>query len=66
MNSLTQKMVYTMYHTLVLNENFQIQKFLISQGVVPFADPQNDLSDLEKIQPYDFQLDGPLRVPNQQ
>ena len=55
-----------MYHTLVLNENFQIQKFLISQGAVTFADPQNDLSDLEKIQPYDFQLDGPLRVPNQQ
>ena len=55
-----------MYHTLVLNENFQIQKFLISQGAVTFADPQNDLSDLEKIQPYDFQLDGPLKIPNQQ
>ena len=65
MNSLTQKMVYTMYHTLVLNENFQIQKFLISQGVVTFVDPQNDLNDLEKIEPYDFQLDGPLKSPNQ-
>ena len=55
-----------MYHTLVLNENFQIQKLLISREVVTFDNPQNDLSDLEKIEPYDFQLDGPLKSPNQQ
>ena len=55
-----------MYHTRVLNENCQNQNFLISRGVVTFDDPQNDLNDLEKIEPYDFQLDGPLKMPNQQ
>ena len=55
-----------MYHTRVLNENCQNQNFLISWGVVIFDDPQNDLNDLEKIQPYDFRLDGPLKMPNQQ
>ena len=55
-----------MYHTRVLNENCQNQNFLILWGVVTFEDPQNDLNDLEKIQFYDFQLDGPLKMPNPQ
>ena len=54
-----------MYHTRVLNEHCQNQICLISRGVVTFDDPQNDLNDLEKIQPYDFQLDEPLKKPNQ-
>ena len=47
-----------MYHTRVLNENCQNQN-------LTFDDPKNDLNDLEKIQPYDFQLDGPLKVSHQ-
>ena len=66
MNSLAQKMVYIMYYTRVLNKNCQNQNFLILRGVVTFDDPENYLNDLEKIQPYDFQLDGPLKIPNQQ
>ena len=31
-----------------------------------FGDPENDLNDLEKNVAYDFQLDGPLKIPNQQ
>ena len=34
-------------------------------GVAIFDDPQNDLNDLKKIEPYDFVLDGHLKVPNQ-
>ena len=55
-----------MYHTWVLNENYKNQKFLNSLGVVTFGDPKNDLNDLEKNVAYDFQLDGSLKIPNQQ
>ena len=34
-------------------------------GVATFDDPQNDLNDLKKIEPYDFWLDGHLKAPNQ-
>ena len=55
-----------MYHTYVLNENYQYHNFLITHQVVTFDDPKNDLNDLEKIGPYDFALDGPLKMQNQQ
>ena len=54
-----------MYHTRILNENSQNQKFIISREVATFDDPQIDLNDLKKIEPYDFWLDRPLKVPNQ-
>ena len=46
-------------------EKLQNQNFTLSRGMAIFDDPQNDLNDLEKIQPYDFWLDGPLKVQNQ-
>ena len=65
MDSLTPKMVYTMYHTMVLLEKCQNQNSTFSPWVPIYGDPQNDLNDLEKIHPYDFWLDGPLKMPNQ-
>ena len=65
MESLTPKMVYIMYHTKILLEKCQNQNFTLLLGVAIYDDPQNDLNDLEKIQPHDFWLDGPLKVPNQ-
>ena len=41
-------------------------EFFPSWEIVTFDDPQNDLNDLEKNEPYDFLLDGPLKMPNQQ
>ena len=55
-----------MYYTRVLNKNGQNQNLFPSWETVTFDDPKNDLNDLEKIEPYDFLLDGPLKIPNQQ
>ena len=65
MKSLTPKMVYIMYHTMVQLKCAKIIKSPFHGGVAIIDDPQNDLNDLEKIQPYDFWLDGILEVPNQ-
>ena len=66
MNSWSQKRVQVMYHTCILDKICQNLRFFIFVGFASFDDPQNDLNDLEKIQPYEFQLDGPLKMPNQQ
>ena len=55
-----------MYHKRVLDKKLPNQNFIISGGFAIFDDPQNDLNDLEKIEPYDFLLDGPLKMQNQQ
>ena len=65
MESLPPKTVYNMYYTMIKVTKCQNQNFTLSRGMAIFDDPQNDLNDLEKIQPYDFLLDGPLKLQNQ-
>ena len=55
-----------MYYPRVWDESCQNCNFIISQGGHDLRRPPKDLNDLEKIQPYDFQLDGPLKMPNPQ
>ena len=55
-----------MYHTWVVNENFQNLNDLFSLVIVTFKDLQNYLNYLEKIQPYNFWLEEPIKEPNQQ
>ena len=54
MESLTQKMVYNINHTMMQLEKCQSKKFAILLKFATFGDLYNDLNDLGKIQPYDF------------
>ena len=49
--SLPPKTVYNMYYTMIKVTKCQNQNFTRSRGMAIFDDPQNDLNDLEKIQP---------------
>ena len=58
-------MVYVMYHINDFNKLMKNKILSFYMGVVTFDDPQNDLNDLEKIEPIVFWWNGPLKVPNQ-